>query len=72
MARNQFGSICDVCGYYGYNNEFYRLILPTYQSNMNNSLQHQDYCLKCYKDLKKLLNDFYIKEHSKETTYNAE
>ena len=73
MARNQFGAICDICGAMTENPKyFYRLSLPTYESNMGNSVSQKDFCLCCYKELKKLLNDFYIKEYSKETTYNAE
>ena len=73
MARNQFGVICDICGSMSKNSkEFYRLTLPTYESNMNNAVSHKDFCFSCYKELKELLNKTYIKEHSKEATYNAE
>lgn len=60
MAHNKFGCICDICGAISRNkNEFYRLKLPTYQSDINNSTQYLDYCFKCYKDLKIRLAEWY-------------
>ena len=67
MARNKFGCICDICGKYSkYSNQFYRLILPTYQSKMNNSTQSLDYCFDCYDFLKTALANIYnIKDNIK-------
>ena len=73
MARHQFGLICDICGSMSKNSkEFYRLVLPTYESNMSNEVSHKEICISCYKELKELLNKAYIKEHSNEATYNAD
>ena len=63
MAKNKFGCICDICGKYSkYNNQFYKLILPTYQSEINNSTQSLDYCFDCYNKLKRILAKYYNKE----------
>ncbi len=60
MARNKFGAICDNCGFYTtFPGTFYQLRLPTYQSQINNSIQSVDYCHKCYHELKVALKDFY-------------
>lgn len=61
--QNKFGCICDKCGHYTKNKkEFFRLILPTYESKINNSTQQLDYCFKCYYDLKQFLKkDYNIK-----------
>ena len=49
MARNEFGCICDRCGAYTKKrSEFYRLALPTYKSEINNSIEYVDYCGECY------------------------
>ena len=63
MAKNKFGCICDICGKYSkYNNQFYKLILPAYQSEINNSTQSLDYCFDCYNKLKIILAKYYNKE----------
>lgn len=68
MARNQFGVICDICGSMSKNSkEFYRLALPTYESNMGNSVSHKDFCFSCYKELKELLNKIYMKNDKGES-----
>lgn len=60
MARNKFGCICDMCGKHSeYKNQFYRLVLPTYQSKINNSIQSLDYCFDCYNNLKIVLANIY-------------
>jgi len=65
MAQNQFGCICDICGKYDKNKKyFYRLTLPTYQSDFNNSVQTLDYCFECYKDLKTILQIHYTKNNN--------
>lgn len=57
---SKFGGACDICGKIDQNNKiFYRLVIPTYESDINNSLQRKDYCLSCYKELKMLLKTYY-------------
>lgn len=62
MARNKFGCICDVCGHTGENNMFYRLAIPCYGQEINNSVQHDDYCFFCYEKLKKAIAKHYKME----------
>ncbi len=58
MARNQFGCICDICGKYtDIPKEFYRLKLPTYESELDNSTQYKDCCFNCYGKIKQILRD---------------
>lgn len=60
MAKNQFGCICDICGYTNkYHNQFYRLTLPTFQSELGNGIVRLDYCFSCYENLKNLLKEYY-------------
>ena len=67
MARNQFGCICDICGYTAKNhNQFYKLILPTYKSELNNCTMWLDYCCSCYGELKDLLKKYYNEKNGKE------
>ena len=66
MARNNFGCICDICGAYTKNKlEFFRLTLPTYESEYGNCVQYKDYCTKCYINLKELLKEYYKNEKGK-------
>lgn len=63
MARNQFGCICDICGKMTNTpKEFYRLTIPVYQNDFNNSTQTLDYCFDCYMELKTLLQIHYTKK----------
>lgn len=59
MARNEFGCICDRCGKYSKNKkEFYRLTLPTYQSEVGNDVKPVTFCLDCYKVVKQILKEY--------------
>jgi hypothetical protein len=62
MARNQFGCICDMCGKITNTpKEYYKLTIPVYQNDFNNSTQTLDYCFDCYMELKALLQIHYTK-----------
>ena len=62
--RNKFAVVCDVCGRVEKEliNSYYRLNLPTYNSEVNNGVKTEDYCYECYKKLKEELKNFYNKE----------
>lgn len=60
MARNQFGAVCDKCGALtNIPKSFYRLVLPTYDTEFNNCVKTFDYCIECYEDLKITLAKHY-------------
>ncbi len=60
MASNKFGVICDICGKYSdLTSSYYKMKLPTWDSEMNNSLRYLDYCSTCYIELKLALAKYY-------------
>lgn len=64
MARNNFGTICDMCGSFN-SIRFYRVFVPIYGKGRSgydsngHGLFHQDLCHNCYLKMQKALENYY-------------